>query len=400
MSIPITLFAMPKIAYLSGTTILGGGPEHLFQILKNLDGQRWTPLVCTWNDGPYWGRFQSLGIPLFPFTLRKLSPGTFVKLYHLLKHQRPDLIHTHGKGPGLYGRIIGRILGIPVIHTFHGFHYEDIPAWKRWFHLGVEQILTRFTAQHIFVGPGEKKRARILSGLNEKNSTLIPNGIDTDSIQNLKVDKADLLGRVGLSPVADMKIVGTLSRLSPEKGIDLLVEGFSLAAARHPGIKLLIVGGSPPEHRSYFERVGAQTQNIGIKDRVVILGYREDALQFLKCMDVFVLPSLSEGLPLTLLEALASGIPAVASDIAGNRDAVGSSDCARLYSPRSPSEMAEAILETLALDAESKTARIQKGLKRIRDGFTAAQMVQSTFRLYEKTWASNKPRRLPPSSHR
>ena len=101
---------MKKIFYISGTTIPGGGPEHIYQLLKRLNRDEWEVLLCTSQDGPYWEKFNSLGIKAYNLTLRKISLNTAFQLFHVLRKEKPDIIHTHGKGPGFYGRIIGKIL--------------------------------------------------------------------------------------------------------------------------------------------------------------------------------------------------------------------------------------------------------------------------------------------------
>ena len=95
---------------------------------------------------------------------------SFFKLFFILQKERPDLIHTHGKGPGLYGRIIGKLLSIPVVHTFHGFHYEDLSYFTRSLHLLIDSFLVLITDKHIFVSAGEKNRAQKIKFLDENNT--------------------------------------------------------------------------------------------------------------------------------------------------------------------------------------------------------------------------------------
>ena len=218
---------MQKIVYVNGTTLLGGGPEHLYQLVKQLNPQEWEVVVCTRNDGPYWDKFRSLGIKAHDLTLRELSLFTLFRLFHVLRRERPALIHTHGKGPGLYGRFIGKILNIPTVHTFHGFHYETLPTLTRWLHLLTDNFLSLITSQHIFVSVGEKKRARVIKFLDEENSTVIHNGVDYEYIQNLDIDRKTILRSIDCEDWEQNRILGTISRLSPEKGILDLLSGFS-----------------------------------------------------------------------------------------------------------------------------------------------------------------------------
>ena len=97
---------MKKIFYISGTTIPGGGPEHIFQLIKRLNQNKWEVVICTSKDGSYWQRFNSLGVKSYNLALRILSLKTAYKLFVILRQEKPDLIHTHGKGPGLYLSLI------------------------------------------------------------------------------------------------------------------------------------------------------------------------------------------------------------------------------------------------------------------------------------------------------
>ena len=148
-----------KLAIISGTTAPGGGPRHIYSLLENLDRNEWDVVVCTHQDGAYWDKFVALKITPYDLVLRRISIPTFFKLLKVLRKEKPDLIHTHGKGPGLYGRLIGSLLGIPVIHTFHGFQYKFLPIMNKVFYLIIENFLTLLTRHHIFVGHGEKGKA-------------------------------------------------------------------------------------------------------------------------------------------------------------------------------------------------------------------------------------------------
>ena len=185
-----------KLAIISGTTLPGGGPRHIYSLLEKMDRKIWDIIVCTRKDGSYWDKLIALGIAPYDLVLRRLSVFTFFELFKILKKEKPDLIHTHGKGPGVYGRLLGWILGIPVVHTFHGFQYKLLPVLDKLFYLLVENILTLLTAHNIFVGKGEKGKAKILSFLNDSNSSVINNGIDPDFFENLAPadDAFDALG--------------------------------------------------------------------------------------------------------------------------------------------------------------------------------------------------------------
>ena len=324
-----------------------------------------------------------MGITPYDLVLRQLSLSTFFKLLKILQTEKPDLIHTHGKGPGLYGRLIGRMLGIPVVHTFHGFQYKFLPILNRLFYLFVENFLTLLTRHHIFVGNGEKGKAKILRFLNDSNSSVINNGIDLDFIQNLTpADEA--FAALGLRDSEKVKVFATLSRVSPEKGLATLLEGFVEAKKRVPHIRLIVIGDCPDEHESYIKKIKQYIHDNGLSESVKILGSREDALEILKCVDFYISASQSEGLPYNLLEALAVKKPVIATDIPGNNDIIRKSVEGILVPANSPKSMAHGILNMLELGPEVRQAMEQNGIARIRDQFSLNLMTEKTYSLYKK----------------
>jgi len=372
-----------KLAIISGTTLPGGGPRHIYSLLEKMDRTEWDIIVCTRKDGSYWDKLIALGITPYNLVLRQLSFFTFIELFKILSKEKPDLIHTHGKGPGVYGRLLGWILRIPVVHTFHGFQYKLLPVLNKWFYVLVENILTLLTHHHIFVGKGEKGKSKVLKFLNDSNSSVINNGIDLDSFENL-VPADDAFASLGLRTSEKIKVFGTLSRVSPEKGITTLLEGFGEAKKIAPHIRLIIIGDCPDQHQEYIKTVRQYIHKNGLDEVVKILGSREDALGFLKCIDFYVSPSKSEGLPYNILEALAVGNLVVATDIPGNNDIIRKSVEGLLIPVDSGRALAHGLLSLLEMGTEECKAMVQNGKVRIRDQFLLSQMARKTFSLYKK----------------
>ena len=380
---------MKKICHISGTTIPGGGPEHIYQLSKRLNRNEWDIIICTLRDGSYWEKFNSIGAKTYNLTLRKILLSTAFNLFRILQKEKPDIIHTHGKGPGLYGRIFGKILNIPVVHTFHGFHYEDFSFLKKKIHLAVDVLLALITNQHIFVSTGEKNRAQLISFLDEDNSTVIHNGVDHEYIVNLTVSRNEILKSIGCSDWETNKLLGTISRISPEKGILNLLSAYSELVRKMPSLRLLVVGGYPEEHKDYYLNMKNFIKKENLTEHVRFLGYRDDALKILKCMDFYISSSLSEGLPISVLEALASGIPTIATEIAGNKDIIRNSVFGVLVEPDSPKSLAQGIFKMIQLTQKERDILSRNASNQIKKEFSVEEMVSKTALLYKKILRKN-----------
>ena len=375
---------MKKICHISGTTLPGGGPEHIYQLLKRLNRNEWEVIICTSNDGSYWDKFNSLKVLTYNLPLRELSLFIAFKLLAILRKEKPDLIHTHGRGPGLYGRIIGKVLNIPVVHTFHGFHYEDLSPLTRWLHLTTETFLSLLTDQHIFVSTGEKNRARVVKFLDEENSRIIHNGVDHEYIHDLSVIRKTVFKSIGCEDWENNKILGTISRLSPEKGVLNLLSAFASTVKRIPDLRLIIVGGFPEEHRNYYLKAMNLIEKENLSGHVRILGYRQDALEILKCMDFFISPSLSEGLPISILEAFAAEIPTIATEITGNKDVVRNSVFGVLAEPDSVEGLSQAIAKMVQLEQRDRDILKRNAYNRVKNHFSIEEMAGKTVLLYNQ----------------
>ncbi len=375
---------MKKICHISGTTLPGGGPEHIYQLLKRLNRNEWEVIICTSDDGSYWDKFNSLKVLAYNLSLRQLSLFTAVKLFAILRKEKPDLIHTHGRGPGLYGRFIGKVLNIPVVHTFHGFHYEDLSPLMQWLLLATESFLALLTAQHIFVSASEKNRAGVVKFLDEENSTTIHNGVDHEYIHDLSVIRKTVFKSIGCEDWENNKILGSISRLSPEKGVLNLLSAFASTVKKIPGLRLIIIGGFPEEHRDYYLKTIGLIEKENLSEHVRILGYRQDALDILKCMDFFISPSLSEGLPISILEAFAAEIPTIATEITGNKDVVRNSVFGVLAEPDSVEGLSQAIAKMVQLEQRDRDILKRNAYNRVKNHFSIEEMAGKTVLLYNQ----------------
>jgi len=177
-------------------------------------------------------------------------------------------------------------------------------------------------------------------------------------------------------------LVGTISRLSPEKGIINLLLAFHEILQKKKNLRLIIIGGYPEEHKNYYLRIKRLLEEKELSEHVCILGYRRDALKILKCLDIYVSASLSEGLPISILEALASKIPTIATDIRGNKDILYNSVFGLLVKPNSTVSLAEGVIKMTQLSQTEREIMTRNAHNRIKKHFSINEMVSKTTLLY------------------
>ncbi len=379
---------MKKICLINGTTVVGGGPLNLLQLLESLDETEWEPIICSYNDGPYWEKFEKLSTKAYSIPLRKLSLSSWVKLRSILTVEKPDLIHTHGKGPGLYGRIAGWLHGIPVIHSFHGFHYHDLPLLKRKLHLLVENFLALITPHHILSCQGERNKARVIRLLKDQKVTIIHNGLRSTRFKELKPDKRKILASLGLESWENQVLVGAMSRISPEKGVVNLIHGFARVLKTKPNLRLAIIGSCQEEHMQYQEHIQALVKKLNLDNKIALLGYKERAFEILKTMDAYITSSLSEGLPYNVLEAIALERPIIATDIPGNNDIIRDSIEGILIPSDSIEGVRYGILKMFSIKETHRSTLIRNARERLEKEFSLEKMTSSVFSLYKKALKS------------
>ena len=364
-----------KVLEMIDQPFLGGGQITLLSLAKGLDKDKFEILAASGGGGPLVDELGKLGVPHISIDIRKSSgPGAVVRIAAALRGAGIDLFHTHGGVAGLYGRLAAKKAGIPaVVHTLHGIHYLHYrnPLLK-WAFIVLERRLSRFTDAVIFVSQADLRKGMKLRLAPAGKARLIRNGIDPAGIIP-GFDRAAKKSQLGSD---GRPLVVAVSRLHRQKGLKYLLRAVPLIREEIPAVKVVIAGGGPLE-----SKLASAMKRLRIGESATLLGERKDAREVLAAADVFVLPSLWEGLPYVLVEAAALGKPIVATDIDGVREVVRSGETGVLVPPRDPGGLAAALI-LLLRDRDLADKLGERARRDIPSAFSLERMVHETEALY------------------
>ena len=335
--------------------------------------------------GPWVPELTAAGIrhlPL-PTSTRGMAPladlRAAMELWRILRRERPDILHTHNPKPGLYGRLLGRLAGVPmVVNTVHGLYATpDDPFFKRALVYSLEAIAARFSDAELVQNPEDLALMRKWRMAPAARVSLLGNGIDLRRFRPAQdsAERDRIRAELGVGP--EQVAIGIVGRLVAEKGYPELFE----AARQLPANFVILAIG--PEDADKPDALPPAMIARARESGVQFLGMRTDVEVIYRALDIFVLPSHREGFPRTAMEAAASGLPIVATDIRGCREVVEDGINGLLVAVRDPRGLAKAIT-TLGQDRELSQRMAAAGVELARRRFDEAVVVERVLDAYRK----------------
>lgn len=365
---------------------LGGGQTALLLLAQNLDRSRFDVLISSGGEGPLAEESRRNGIAYIPISLgKRLSLRPIREIAGVLRENRIDILHTHGGIAGLYGRSAVRRAGTPaVVHSLHGIHYLHYRnPFLRHLYVRLERRCSRSTDRLILVCQSDLRRARKYRLAPEGKMNVILNGTDVhpepapEEISRRRIDLGWPSGR---------PVVGTVARLHRQKGVVNLLRAASEILRVFPEVLITVVGDGPQKNS-----LRREAQLLGLEGRLLFLGEREDAASIMALFDIFVLPSLWEGLPFVLVEAAGLGKPIVATAVDGVPEILEDRKTGLLVPPGDPSALAAAVLELLK--NKDKAHRLGESARTlVPPRFPLRRMVDQTQNLYLEVIGAKSPR--------
>lgn len=309
-----------KIAHIQLLSILSGVQNVSVQELKNLSDDEFDKYIVCKEPGPLSVLADSMGIKVFfcNSLCREINPFndlfSFIFLYKLFRSEKFDIVHTHSAKTGFLARIAAKLSGVNlVVHTVHGFAFDSASStYVKNFYMMLEKIAARFTDCLICLHNMDKDICIKQLNVPENIINVIPNGVDVELYKpSSPAEKQAIREKFGIQSKTLVFVM--VGRLWTQKNPSMFVKSAIQFIDERPDIdaKFLIVGDGELK-RDLQELI------IGYENKITLLGWQNNVSQILKMSDVFVLPSLWEGMPLASLEALSVGLPCLVSNIPGN----------------------------------------------------------------------------------
>lgn len=370
-----------KVAYFITSADNGGAPKYVLALAQRFDS---VIVAGTTLGTEMLSKASTLGIKNFPlkYFVPTLLKGNdfraFREIYEIIKSTKPDILHVNPGKIGLMAAIAGRWQGLPIVFTPHGFVFTEAKGIIKKIAYRILDGAVAFLADAILCISEEDKKTAVKHWISRSEKcVVIYNGIDT--IQFFEKQSA----REKLALPDDKFIIGTIANSFHTKGLDVLIHSASIIHKNISKDILFVNIGSGPLESQLRKQIELENAQMYFK----MLGSIDNASVYLPAFDLFLLPSLKEGLPYVILEAMQAGLPIVASDVGAIREVL--SGAGFLIKPGSPEEILSAVrfafqhpkeLEQKAMQAQKRSSL-----------FTIDQMILQTEGLYKKLLAKKHP---------
>ena len=371
-----------RILFLTNRLSPAGAETFLLARVARLDRTRWRPVVAALRPGgELEPRFRAAGVEVLTFgSERQLDPKGLARLAAYLRRERIDILEAHVWYACLVARFVGRLAGVPIVIT----NEQDVRAGANtvrrdllW--LGDATTWMSSACVHITHASYRSFVEGTPSWLQgSARRVVIPNGIDVARVRTAAeaADRAAVHRELGIP--TDSLVIGNVARLQPAKGHRYLLGAFARVVADRPVSRLVVVGWGEDE-----PALRRQAADLGISDRVLFLGKRPDVPRLLAAFDVFAFSSIHEGQGIALLEAMAAGVPIVATAADGIPEMVRHEETGLLVAPRDEAALAAAILR-LARDAYLRTRLTAAATRVVESEYSVESAAARYGRLYDE----------------
>lgn len=379
-----------KILYVLTKSVWGGAQRYVFDLATHLPKERFDAVVAAGGNGLLMHKLREHDIRTIPIPRLQRDITIFnelMSLFDLIKifvRERPDIVHLNSSKIGPLGGLAARIASLAtgrrslVIFTIHGWVFNEDRSlfWRR-----ATRFITRvgifFQDRIITINTADFETGKTF--IPEKKLTLIRNGIQEQSFLPRERARAYLAGKVWEQPDRGTLYIGTIAELTRNKGLQYLIDSVNQIKAKikQQKVKVIIAGDGEDKDflRDYIDSL--ELQNI-----IFLIGFIPDAHRYLSGFDIFLLPSLKEGLPYVLMEAMSARVPIVATRVGGVPDLIEHETTGILVDAKDARSLAETV-SSLLEDTRRQTILAGNAKEKIQTQFRLSDMVEKTIEIYE-----------------
>ncbi|NOG82704.1 MAG: glycosyltransferase [Planctomycetes bacterium] len=362
-----------RIAHVTFDMRIGGAEQVIYNLIENTNQTQYdlSVLCLEPSIGPFGRKLQENGYEVVSFNRRPGFDITLISQIHdHITKNNIDILHCHQYTPYIYGLFASFFTGANIIFTEHGRFYPDKRSFKR---VLLNPILNIFTDYVTAISSATRNALIEFENFPGKKVKIVYNGID-GSPYMAPVDKGV---RESLGINQKDYILGTVARLDPIKNHKMMIKALGRVKKEYPDTHLIIVGDGPE-----MECLKSFTTSLGLSSNVIFTGFKEDVYNYMKIFDLFLLTSFSEGTAMTLLEAMVSGIPCIATEVGGNPEIVNDTETGFIV----PNDDEQALSEKILVLLRDKALQKEMGLagrNRFKEKFTVDKMVTPYEEMYE-----------------
>lgn len=376
-----------KILYVITKSVLGGAQRYIFDLATNLPKSQFDVAVACGGSGPLVAKLQSADIRVIaiPHLERDISAwkeiASFFSLFKILARERPDIVHLNSSKAGGLGAVAARLASLItghkllVVFTVHGWAFnEDRPRWQKKIIHFASWLASLFQDKLVVINAADYKAAQKFVPISKIE--LVYHGVKSGVVRPREEARAFFAEKLKADDNRGVIILGATAELTRNKGLDYLIEAMRQVKNKNPNAKAVIMGDG--ERRQELQ---SKIKNSNLDDTVHLAGFVPEADNILGGLDVFVMPSLKEGLPYALMEAMAAGLPVIASAVGGIPDLVKNRKNGILVPPKNSRALAEAIL-LAASRPELRQTLGKEAQRTIKNQFALGVMMEKTAKIY------------------
>jgi glycosyltransferase involved in cell wall biosynthesis len=370
----IEVAAKRNILHIIESSETGGAETVFLRLIEKMDNSYFVPFIGLLYRGWLYDEFRKKGYD--PSLLSNKKGGfdhvLLLALLRYIRRYRIELIHSHLFTTNLYSSVAGRLCRIPTISTFHGT--MDVNTDDRFKKLKL-WLINRCSTRTVYVS-NYLRNYFLENGLgSQRNSVVIYNGIDLEDFEEGKIPA---LSKSKMGLAEDDFVVGCIGDVRPPKDYETLVFTAQILRREMPNVRF-VVAGTKTSLGEHLERLVSE---LGLEEHVFFIGYRDDIREIIGCFDLYLSTSISEGFSLTVVEAMASGIPVVATRSGGPEEIITHNKNGILVDVKSPEQIARAI-KLLFQDIQLRSNLASEASKEVRNGFGLSIMIKRYEQIYK-----------------